>query len=41
MNNAGIFAPKPFMDHTEDDFDRFVATILKGKFFMAQPRPER
>jgi NAD(P)-dependent dehydrogenase (short-subunit alcohol dehydrogenase family) len=36
MNNAGIFAPKPFMDHTEDDFDRFVATILKGKFFMAQ-----
>lgn len=36
MNNAGIFAPKAFLDHTEGDFDRFVGTILKGKFFMAQ-----
>lgn len=36
LNNAGIFSPKPFLEHTEADFDRFVTTILKGKFFMAQ-----
>jgi NAD(P)-dependent dehydrogenase (short-subunit alcohol dehydrogenase family) len=36
INNAGIFAPKPFLDHSEADFDSFVSTILKGKFFMAQ-----
>ena len=36
INNAGIFSPKPFVEHTEADFDRFVRTILKGKFFMAQ-----
>lgn len=36
INNAGIFAPKPFLEHTEDDFDNFLGTILKGKFFMAQ-----
>jgi NAD(P)-dependent dehydrogenase (short-subunit alcohol dehydrogenase family) len=36
INNAGVFAPKPFMEHTAEDFDRFVSIILKGKFFMAQ-----
>ncbi|MFM9975589.1 MAG: SDR family NAD(P)-dependent oxidoreductase [Beijerinckiaceae bacterium] len=36
INNAGVFAPKPFLDHTEADFDRFISIILKGKFFMAQ-----
>jgi len=36
FNNAGIFAPKSFLEHTESDYDRFVGTILKGKFFMAQ-----
>lgn len=36
FNNAGIFKPTPFLDHTEADFDRYVTTILKGKFFMAQ-----
>jgi NAD(P)-dependent dehydrogenase (short-subunit alcohol dehydrogenase family) len=36
INNAGIFAPKAFLDHTEEDYDRFVGIILKGKFFMAQ-----
>src|SRR5215471_7335311 len=30
FNNAGIFAPKPFLDHTEEDYDRFLGTILKG-----------
>jgi len=36
LNNAGVFAPKPFLDHTEADYDRFVDIILKGKFFTAQ-----
>lgn len=36
INNAGIFKPLAFLDHEEADFDRFVTTILKGKFFMAQ-----
>jgi NAD(P)-dependent dehydrogenase (short-subunit alcohol dehydrogenase family) len=36
LNNAGVFAPKPFLEHTVADFDRFVGIILKGKFFMAQ-----
>ena len=36
INNAGIFKPLPFLEHEEADFDRFIATILKGKFFMAQ-----
>jgi NAD(P)-dependent dehydrogenase (short-subunit alcohol dehydrogenase family) len=36
INNAGIFAPKPFLEHTEADYDNFLGTILKGKFFMAQ-----
>lgn len=36
FNNAGIFAPKPFVDLDENDYDRFLNTILKGKFFAAQ-----
>ena len=36
LNNAGIFGPKPFLDHTEEDFDSYLGIILKGKFFMAQ-----
>jgi NAD(P)-dependent dehydrogenase (short-subunit alcohol dehydrogenase family) len=36
VNNAGVFQPKPFLDLTESDFDWFLDTILKGKFFMAQ-----
>ena len=36
INNAGIFAPKPFLELTESDYDAFVDTILKGKFFAAQ-----
>ena len=35
-NNAGFFAPKPFLEATLDEYDRFVDVILKGKFFMAQ-----
>lgn len=36
INNAGIFAPKPFLEQTEEEYDRFVDIILKGKFFLAQ-----
>jgi NAD(P)-dependent dehydrogenase (short-subunit alcohol dehydrogenase family) len=36
FNNAGIFGPKPFLEVDETDYDRFLNTILKGKFFTAQ-----
>ena len=36
INNAGVFEPKPFLEITEADYDRFLDIILKGKFFMAQ-----
>ncbi|MEM7050392.1 MAG: glucose 1-dehydrogenase [Acidobacteriota bacterium] len=36
INNAGVFEPKPFLDLSEEDYDRFLDIILKGKFFMAQ-----
>jgi NAD(P)-dependent dehydrogenase (short-subunit alcohol dehydrogenase family) len=36
FNNAGIFAPKPFLEVTEGEFDRFLDNILKSAFFTAQ-----
>ena len=36
LNNAGWFTPTPFLDHTEELYDNFVDTILKGRFFAAQ-----
>ncbi|NET70521.1 MAG: SDR family oxidoreductase [Sphaerospermopsis sp. SIO1G2] len=36
INNAGIFKPTPFLEHTEADFDRYINIILKGSFFPAQ-----
>jgi len=36
FNNAGIFAPKPFLEVTEQEYDRFLDNILKGTFFTAQ-----
>ena len=36
INNAGVFKPKPFGEITEDEYDWFLDTILKGKFFTAQ-----
>lgn len=36
FNNAGVFRPKPFLELSEDEYDWFLDTILKGKFFMAQ-----
>lgn len=36
INNAGVFRPKPFLEVDEAEYDWFLDTILKGKFFMAQ-----
>lgn len=36
INNAGVFRPKPFLEVDETEYDWFLDTILKGKFFMAQ-----
>lgn len=36
VNNAGIFKPTPFLDHTEDDLDRYLDIILKGTFHASQ-----
>jgi len=36
INNAGVFRPKPFLEVDAKEYDWFLDTILKGKFFMAQ-----
>jgi NAD(P)-dependent dehydrogenase (short-subunit alcohol dehydrogenase family) len=36
FSNAGIFAPKSFLEVTEQEYDRFLDNILKGTFFTAQ-----
>ena len=36
VNNAGIFAAKPFTDYTADDFHSFVSTNLEGFIFITQ-----
>lgn len=36
VNNAGVFRPRSFLDVDEAEYDWFLDTILKGKFFMAQ-----
>jgi len=36
VNNAGVFRPKPFLEVDAKEYDWFLDTILKGKFFMAQ-----
>lgn len=36
INNAGVFKPKSFLEVEESEYDWFLDTILKGKFFMAQ-----
>jgi NAD(P)-dependent dehydrogenase (short-subunit alcohol dehydrogenase family) len=35
FNNAGIFAPKPFLDVTEQDFDSYL-NLLRGYYFTSQ-----
>jgi NAD(P)-dependent dehydrogenase (short-subunit alcohol dehydrogenase family) len=36
INNAGIFKPLPFLEHTADDVDAYLDVILKGTFFASQ-----
>src|SRR4051812_24508070 len=36
VNNAGIFAAKPFLESTEDDLPRFFSTNVKGTYLMTQ-----
>jgi NAD(P)-dependent dehydrogenase (short-subunit alcohol dehydrogenase family) len=36
VNNAGIFAAKPFTDYTADDFRAFASTNLEGYIFVTQ-----
>ena len=35
LNNAGVFQPKPFLEHTEEDLDNYL-NLLRGYFFMSQ-----
>lgn len=35
FNNAGIFEPKSFLEHTEEDLDGYL-NLLRGYFFMSQ-----
>jgi NAD(P)-dependent dehydrogenase (short-subunit alcohol dehydrogenase family) len=36
INNAGIFAVKPFTEYTADDFRGFISTNLEGFIFITQ-----
>lgn len=35
FNNAGVFEPKSFLDHTEDDLNGYL-NLLRGYFFASQ-----
>jgi NAD(P)-dependent dehydrogenase (short-subunit alcohol dehydrogenase family) len=36
INNAGVFRPTPFLEHSESDFEYFTNIILRGTFFASQ-----
>lgn len=36
INNAGIFNPTTFLEHTEEDLNAYINIILKGTFFASQ-----
>lgn len=36
VNNTGKFNPTPFLDHTEDDLQSYLDTIIKGIFYPSQ-----
>ena len=36
VNNAGVFAAKPFLDYSEADLDEFLTTNLKGTYLATQ-----
>jgi NAD(P)-dependent dehydrogenase (short-subunit alcohol dehydrogenase family) len=41
VNNAGIFAAKPFVDFTPDEIERQIATNLKGVVYASQEAARR
>jgi len=36
INNAGVFRPMPFLEHSESDFEHFINIILRGTFLASQ-----
>ncbi len=36
INNAGVFAPKPFLEVQEEDLERYWKVNLKGTYFTSQ-----
>lgn len=36
VNNAGVFAPKPFLEVEEEDLEKYLAVNLKGTYFTSQ-----
>lgn len=36
VNNAGVFEPKPFLDVSPSDLDRFLDSNLRGTYFVTQ-----
>jgi NAD(P)-dependent dehydrogenase (short-subunit alcohol dehydrogenase family) len=36
LNSAGVFAPKPFLETTPEDFDHFIGINLKGTYQVTQ-----
>lgn len=36
INNAGVFAPQPFLDVAETDLDKFLSVNLKGTYLTTQ-----
>lgn len=36
VNNAGIFGPKPFLESTVEDLERFFETNVKGTYLVTQ-----
>jgi NAD(P)-dependent dehydrogenase (short-subunit alcohol dehydrogenase family) len=40
VNAAGVFAPKPFLEHTPEDYERYQG-ISRGSFFLTQALARR
>jgi NAD(P)-dependent dehydrogenase (short-subunit alcohol dehydrogenase family) len=36
INNAGVFAPKPFLEHRAEDLNQYLDICIKGTFFASQ-----
>lgn len=37
VNNAGIFIPRPFVDYTEQEYERLMSTNVRGFFNLTRP----